>query len=165
MMMDAVKNQAEQEEEEAEEAEEPEEPEHADEVEPDEVDDKVTEDADDQDKPTHSYPEQTYPNNDHDGDQDEENQAVVDENKEGDVTQQIKTEEGSAKEKPPTDQNVIKLELDNVSQDDLDEQTSGNPFSGFLQSLQQFAKMTLVSIDEGFVQPVRHSFGVEENPK
>merc|ERR1711892_1401778 len=71
----------------------------------------------------------------------------------------------SDQEKPASDQSVVKLELEDATQDDLDEQTSGNPFSGFLQSLQQFAKLTLVSIDEGFVQPVRYSLGVEENPK
>ena len=149
MMMDAVENQAEQEEEEAEEAEEPEEPEPADEVEPEEDDDDVTEDADDQVAPIQPDSDQTDDNTDQEVDQDKASQ----------------TETEPAQEKTPTDQNVVKLELDNATQDDLDEQTSGNPFSGFLQSLQQFAKMTLVSIDEGFVQPVRYSLGIEENPK
>jgi len=60
---------------------------------------------------------------------------------------------------------IIELNLNDATKEDLDAQTSGNPFSGFLQSLQKFAKMTLVSIDEGFVQPVRYSLGITENPK
>ena len=59
----------------------------------------------------------------------------------------------------------IELNLNEATKEELDAQTSGNPFSGFLQSLQKFAKMTLVSIDEGFVQPVRYSLGITENPK
>lgn len=166
MMMDAVENQAEQEEEEAEEAEEPEEPEPADEVEPEEDDDDVTEDADDQVAPIQSDSDQTDDHTDQEVDQDEASQTETEQEPEGEkITHETETNEESAQEKTPTDQNVVKLELDNATQDDLDEQTSGNPFSGFLQSLQQFAKMTLVSIDEGFVQPVRYSLGIEENPK
>ena len=61
--------------------------------------------------------------------------------------------------------NFIELNLNEATKEDYDVQTSGNPFSGFLQSLQKFAKMTLISIDEGFVQPVRYRLGITENPK
>jgi len=98
-------------------------------------------------------------------DSEEINQEEPVEESQPEVNQETETDQESDQEKPSTDQSVVKLELEDATQDDLDEQTSGNPFSGFLQSLQQFAKLTLVSIDEGFVQPVRYSLGVEENPK
>merc|ERR1712176_503917 len=38
-----------------------------------------------------------------------------------------------------------------------------NPFSGFLRSLASFARATMISIDQGFVQPVRYQLGIHED--